>query len=198
MRFLTQNERQMPSLKLLPALAVLACTSPALAGTYQDRAAGAYLDAGGTPFHKGDSVSYSAGAGVLLPWSPTPRFSQGAQSLYWDLFASNWSARAATGGRTNFAQVGGILNWRYRFSEGQSPWFGELGIGASLMDRVYHTPERQFSTTFQFTEVIGAGLSLGDHGQHEVALRLQHFSNAGIKEPNPGETFVRARYTYRF
>lgn len=184
--------------KLFAALAACTCVAQALAGGYQDRAAGAYLEAGGTPFHGSESASYSAGAGVLLPWSPTPGFSQGAQSLYWDLFVGNWSAPAPTGGRSNFAQVGGILNWRYRFSQGQSPWFAELGIGASVMDRVYHTPERQFSTTFQFTEVIGGGVSLGDHGQHEVGLRLQHFSNAGIKEPNPGETFLRARYTYRF
>jgi lipid A 3-O-deacylase len=66
------------------------------------------------------------------------------------------------------------------------------------MDRTYHTPERQFSTNFQFTEVIGVGLSLGEHGQHELGFRFQHFSNGGIKKPNPGETFVRARYTYRF
>lgn len=188
----------MKYLKLVVALAVCAYLAPALADAYQDRAAGAYLELGGTPFHGSDPASYSASAGVLLPWSPTPGFSQGAQSLYWDLFAGNWSAPAEAGGRSNFAQLGGILNWRYRFSQGLSPWFAELGFGASLMDRVYHTPQRQFSTTFQFTEVIGAGVSLGDHGQHEVALRLQHFSNAGIKEPNPGETFVRARYTYRF
>lgn len=101
-------------------------------------------------------------------------------------------------GRSNFAQAGGILNWRYRFSAGESSWFAELGVGAGLMDRAYHTPGREFSTAFQFTEVVGAGVSLGGHGQHEVAMRLQHFSNAGIKEPNPGETFMRARYTYRF
>jgi lipid A 3-O-deacylase len=27
---------------------------------------------------------------------------------------------------------------------------------------------------------------------------VQHFSNAGIKKPNPGETFLRLRYAYRF
>jgi len=30
------------------------------------------------------------------------------------------------------------------------------------------------------------------------SLRVQHFSNAGIKEPNPGETFYKVRYAYRF
>ena len=40
--------------------------------------------------------------------------------------------------------------------------------------------------------------SFGARGEHEVSLRLQHFSNAGIKHPNPGETFVRLRYVRRF
>ena len=183
----------------LKHLAVLAfCLSPALAGAFEDRALGAYVEAGGTPFHSSEPATYSAGAGIVIPWSPTTGFSQGAQSFYWDLFVGNWHARNDVGGHSNFAHVGGILNWRYRFSEGHSPWFGELGFGASVMDRIYPTPQRQFSTAFQFTEVIGVGLSLGDHGRHEVALRLQHFSNAGIKEPNPGESFLRARYTYRF
>lgn len=174
------------------------CFAPAAAGAAQDRRPGVYLEAGDTPFRDGDSASYSVGMGLLLPWPASTAFSQGAQSLYWDLFAGNWSARDASGGRSNFAQAGAILNWRYRFDEGRSPWFAELGVGGSLMDRTYHTPERQFSTRFQFTEVIGLGLSLGDQGQHELGLRLQHFSNAGIEKPNPGETFLRARYTYRF
>lgn len=180
------------------ALILVSALLPAWAAAFQDRTTGAYVEGGGTPFRDGDSSTYSQGVGLLLPWSPRARFAEGPQSLYWDLFVGNWSARDESGGRTNFAQVGGILTWRYRFSEGNSPWFGELGLGGSLMDRIYHTTERQFSTTFQFTEVLGAGLSLGDEGRHELGLRLQHFSNAGIKNPNPGETFLRLRYTYRF
>ena len=34
--------------------------------------------------------------------------------------------------------------------------------------------------------------------RHELALRLQHFSNAGIKHPNPGENFVQLRYAQGF
>jgi len=31
-----------------------------------------------------------------------------------------------------------------------------------------------------------------------VALRIQHFSNAGLSEPNPGANFVQLRYAYTF
>ena len=30
---------------------------------------------------------------------------------------------------------------------------------------------------------------------HNLAVRLQHFSNAGISHPNPGEKFLQLRYS---
>jgi hypothetical protein len=33
--------------------------------------------------------------------------------------------------------------------------------------------------------------------QRELVLRVEHFSNAGIKHPNPGENYVQLRYTHR-
>ena len=82
--------------------------------------------------------------------------------------------------------------------EGQSPWFAEAGIGGTLMDSLYRTTSREFSTAFQFTEQIGVGRNFGERGEHELSVRLQHVSNGGIKEPNPGENFWRVRYLYRF
>ena len=33
---------------------------------------------------------------------------------------------------------------------------------------------------------------------HELALRVQHYSNAGIRHPNPGENFVQLRGSFAF
>ena len=35
-------------------------------------------------------------------------------------------------------------------------------------------------------------------GAHELALRVQHYSNAGIRHPNPGENFVQLRGSFAF
>ena len=67
-----------------------------------------------------------------------------------------------------------------------------------MMDSIYRTASREFSTTFQFTEQLGGGRNFGSRGEHEVSVRVQHFSNGGIKEPNPGENFWQVRYLYRF
>jgi len=45
---------------------------------------------------------------------------------------------------------------------------------------------------------VGVGFNFGEQRQQEVALRLQHFSNAGLHNPNPGENFLEVRYAWRF
>ena len=32
----------------------------------------------------------------------------------------------------------------------------------------------------------------------EIVLRAEHFSNAGIKPPNPGQNFLELRYVHHF
>lgn len=123
----------------------------------------------------------------------------GLVTTYGDVFLSEWRARQVMDGKqVDYSQVGAIASARYRFDAGHSPWFIDAGIGVSTMDRTYQTPDHRFSTRFQFTPVLSAGRNFGSKGAHELSLRLQHFSNGGIREPNPGENFVRLRYLYRF
>ena len=167
------------------------------AHAFEDKERGFYVE-GGRAAHGERGSTNSATVGMTIPWSPRQPVQEGALTTYWDLFLSNWHAPALADGPHDYAQIGAIYTWRYRFAHGSSPWFAEGGVGATVMDHVYRTPDRSFSTAFQFTEAIGIGRSFGEHGAHELALRLQHFSNAGIKKPNPGENFVRLRYTYHF
>lgn len=158
---------------------------------------GVYVE-GGPAAHAGARTD-SLSVGVTFPFAALEPLHGGAVSFYGDLFFSSWNTSMPGGeGRRTYHQIGVLANWRYRFNEGRSPWFVEGGVGATVMDHVYRAPDRQFSTAFQFTEQLGVGRSFGARGQHEAALRVQHFSNAGIKKPNPGVNFVRLRYLYRF
>ena len=107
---------------------------------------------------------------------------------------------STTAGRTSedLTHLALVPTFRLRFDEGRSPWFAEGGIGISLMDARYITPTKEFSTRFNFADRIAIGRSFGLRGEHEVALQLQHVSNAGIKEPNPGENFLQLRYGVAF
>lgn len=187
-------------------LAVLAGTvllmeKPAQAQPVFDAAArsatyGVYVEGG--PAIGGDSTA-TAVLGFTWNFGTVHALWGGAVTTYSDLFVSEWRARRVLdGNRINYTQIGAIASARYRFNEGRSPWFADVGLGVTTMDRKYQTPEHMFSTRFQFTPVVSAGRNFGAHGAHELSLRLQHFSNGGISEPNPGENFVRLRYLYRF
>jgi lipid A 3-O-deacylase len=164
----------------------------------QDRSKGVYIDLGRAP-HGADS-SNSLTAGLVVPYALTEGMKSGPLSFYADYFAAVWNAPRPTdvGGYHNYYQIGAIAMWRWRFAGGASPWFAEAGIGVTTMNDLYETPVKEFSTRFQFTEPAGVGYTFGDHGQQEVSLRLQHFSNGHVKTPNPGENWVRVRYLYRF
>ena len=102
------------------------------------------------------------------------------------------------GERVSFTQLGLVPLLRYRFGEGRSNWFIEAGIGVSVMDPIYRTEEKRFSTRFNFVDVAGAGRSFGQRREHELSLRIAHISNANIKKPNPGENFLQLRYAVLF
>jgi hypothetical protein len=76
--------------------------------------------------------------------------------------------------------------------------FVEVGIGANLLVPIYRTSSKSFSTTFNFGDHLAVGRQFGERGRHVIALRFQHFSNAGIESPNPGENFLQLRYVGRF
>jgi len=170
----------------------------AAADTPSDRITGAYVDLGRAP-HGADS-SNSLTLGVAVPYALTESMRSGALSFYGDYFLSVWNAPLPRdqGGWHNYYQIGAIGTFRWRFAGGDSPWYTEAGIGVTQMNDIYHTPDREFSTRFQFTEALGVGYSFGAERRQEVSLRFQHFSNADIKTPNPGENWFRVRYLYRF
>lgn len=102
------------------------------------------------------------------------------------------------GGRESYTHVAVLPVLRNRFGGGQSPWFVEGGIGLSLTDNVYRSRDKQFSTAFNFVDMVGVGYSFGASGRHELGVRVMHVSNAAIKKPNPGTDTIHLRYALRF
>lgn len=60
---------------------------------------------------------------------------------------------------------------------------------------LFSTGQKRFSSKFNFDDHVAIGR---DFGHVEVSLRGEHFSNAGISRPNPGEDFGQLRIAYRF
>lgn len=95
-------------------------------------------------------------------------------------------------------QLGLTPALRYQWDGGDSPWFAEAGIGINVLAPVFRDGDRQFSTAFNFGDHIALGRSFDSDRRKELSLRLQHFSNGGIKRPNPGINFIQLRYTHAF
>ncbi len=68
------------------------------------------------------------------------------------------------------------------------PWLTELGIGAGVLTPAFSDNDRRFSIKFNFGDHLAVGRRVG-RGD-EPALRVQHFSNGGIRQPNPGFNFM--------
>jgi hypothetical protein len=187
------NDKNHPptiSSKAVAALLAALCVAPAALADL--RPGGMFLEAGGA-----DHSTYAATFGLVWPWAWKSVRLGGELTASTEVFASHWSARAASG-RQSFAQVGIVPLLRYRFAGGSSPWFVEGGIGISLLSEVYRTPHKQFGSSGNFYDVLAVGRSLGDARAQELSLRLTHISNADIKRPNPGENFLQLRYGMKF
>ena len=136
-------------------------------------------------------------AGATWDWAWSKPFATGRVTGYWESSLSRWSydgQRKATWlGKVEVTPV-----FRYRPNSGTSPWFGEAAVGLTLMTTLYATDRKSFSTRFNFGDHIAVGRNFGAGGRYELALRIEHLSNAGIQHPNPGENFAQVRLSYRF
>ena len=140
----------------------------------------------------------AAAVGVTLPWNGWSRDWWGGEVRgHWDINATRLSFDGAR--NVDHTWMFGLKpTLRWRADHGQSPWFVEAGIGLSYMTDRYVTVHKEFSTRFNFASHVGVGYNFGEQRRHELQMRLEHVSNAGIKHPNPGENFAELRYAYHF
>jgi len=153
-----------------------------------------YLQAG-CAGHSADSLAF----GSQWPWRHWQRpFAGGVVRGHWDISLDRWDFSAAFGRSRHTLLLTAVPVLRFVPHAGRSHWFWEAGIGGSLASRRYVLVYKGFSTRANFASHLGVGIRFGSQQQHELALRVQHFSNAGIKTPNPGENFVQWRYVRYF
>lgn len=179
-------------LKAGAAVALLAGAGQAFA--FNMRPDGISFEAG--PGRTGASM---AGAGLVWDWDFERMRRKSELTAHTELLVNHWRLDDPAGGKQGLTQLVLLPSLRMRLDRGRSPWFLELGIGASFLDKHLLTPDKEFSTRWNFYDMLGVGYSLGGvDGTHEVGLRWTHTSNAGIRKPNPGQDFLQLRFVHRF
>jgi lipid A 3-O-deacylase len=138
--------------------------------------------------------------GATWPWSWRREFAGGTLTAYSEAAFGRWNSELDDRGHASawLTQLAWTPVLRWQSSPAPQHGFIEVGIGVNALLPIYRNGDRRFSTTLNFGDHVAAGLRFGDGGRQEVSLRLQHFSNAGIKKPNPGEGFVQLRYAFAY
>lgn len=187
------TSHSLPAVRNLALLAAFAASSACIPAHAQFKPGAVYLQAG-----SGEDSLAAASVGALWPWAWRKQMFGGEWSGATEVFLGNWRAEAIGGGQRDYLQIGVVPLLRFTLDQGRSPWFAEIGIGVSVLDRDFATPTKAFGTRWNFSDNVAVGRSFGDKGQHEVSLRWQHTSNGGVKKPNPGMDIGFVRYTRQF
>ncbi len=138
--------------------------------------------------------TYSVGA--TWNWRWQHQYGFGTLYGYSEASFGRWITDVGAGGSAWETQIGLTPVIRLQPANAHK-WFAEIGIGVNLILPIYHSESKTFSTEFNFGDHLAIGRQFGSRNRHELALRLQHFSNGGIDHPNPGENFLQLRYSRR-
>jgi lipid A 3-O-deacylase len=99
---------------------------------------------------------------------------------------------------SNIVETGVTPVFRFGKNSGSVRPFIEAGVGVRLISHPRISTDYTLSSAFQFADMVGVGLQLGERQQYQTGFRFQHLSNAGIKHPNPGINFYQAYVQYNF
>jgi lipid A 3-O-deacylase len=144
--------------------------------------------------HAVDSLSFEYGAGsrevnlwrVGLQWKQEPAewmAHHPAWSWYWDVALGGWHGDHGTVHDVSVTPV-------FRYAKAAQGPYLEGAIGFHILSDSHISTDLGFSTRFQFGNHLAAGYH---HGKYDWQVRLQHLSNGGMRNPNPGINFLILR-----
>ncbi len=123
---------------------------------------------------------------------------------HWDLSLAQWRGtryRNIPDARQDITTIGFTPVFRWQ-QDNKKGFYVEGGIGIHLFSETYNNDvksngvSRRLSTAFQFGDHLGLGYVFNN--ELDIGLRVQHFSNGGIKKPNDGLNMAVMRVSYRF
>ena len=145
---------------------------------------------------EGDQSLRSGSIGIASTFDPFSLSASGPWTFRGELNLAKWYVHdVRDGDRSTFTEFGATPWVRYTTSGG---FFVEAGIGLTLTMPKFRDRGRVFSTAFNFGDQAGVGYRFGEGGANEVSIHAEHYSNGGIRHPNPGQNFGSIRYTRHF
>ncbi|RZM26205.1 MAG: acyloxyacyl hydrolase [Pedobacter sp.] len=106
--------------------------------------------------------------------------STGKLTGYSDLGYTYWEAGDQAGARHSISLSPVFV---YEFGQGHFKPFVEAGVGLAMFTGA-SAGDQRFGSSFNFEDRLGVGFKMGD--VQKIGVRVIHYSNAGIREPNDG------------
>lgn len=114
---------------------------------------------------------------------------------YWEASLGHWNGKKR-GARTLWdVGITPVFRLEPKAREGIRPYL-EGAVGIHLLSSTKPNDFRDLTTAFQFGDHVGVGITFGDRQQFDLGLRIQHLSNASVKDPNWGIDFHQVRFSY--
>ncbi len=110
-------------------------------------------------------------------------------SGYYELSANYWKWKDESNFGVALSPV-----FAYYLNFGDFKPYLEAGIGVSFWQKT-HIKRRNMSTHFHFEDRVGVGAR---YKNFDFSFRYMHYSNAGIKNPNPGIDIFIGSISYKF
>lgn len=145
----------------------------------------------------GDRVG-AVKAGLTKQWNKQ-WFTEGNWHLtgYWEANAGILKSDAPGGKTLVNVGVAPVFRLRPNASGGAQPYW-EAAVGAQLYSSATLNNDRAIGSPLLLSELVGFGFTFGEKTRYDVGYRLQHASNAGLREPDNGLTLHQIRLTYLY
>lgn len=168
----------------LAALMFLATALPVAADGYSIHAGGA--DQGVRRL----TANYLPGAVVLKEFGGSP--AAGGRGRYAITVNPEFGVSGWRGPNGHSLQLSAVPMFRL---EMPSRWFVEAGVGISYFTSTGFAT-KDITSHFHFADHLGVGWHFAE--RQSLGVRVSHFSNLGLKRPNPGIDALQVSYTHRF
>ncbi|OGB22045.1 MAG: hypothetical protein A3I66_19290 [Burkholderiales bacterium RIFCSPLOWO2_02_FULL_57_36] len=173
----------------------LLCCAGVLAGLCSTSHA---IDSASLEFGTGNRTDVTR-VGLQWSWDRQWRKRNGTHiGAYWDLSLAEWRGNRFQNqpGNTQRFMAIGITPVFHLQNDDLTGLYSEAGVGLQHLFETYDNNGRRLSTNFQFASHLGIGYVF--RNKLDLGMRIQHFSNGGIKKPNGGVNFIVVRAGYRF
>lgn len=118
--------------------------------------------------------------------------STGYLSGYWDTGLTYWESGKYDKDVYSFS-ISPVFTYNFKSSGNFHP-FIEAGVGVSAFSKT-KVGDKRLGSSFNFEDRLGFGF---DSGRHRFGVRVIHYSNAGIKNPNEGIESYSLYYNFRY